>query len=90
MRSRSAILTNTWVGIYHADRPLCRAAIALALTPGKACGRCGSHLAAPLILAGVRTALVQLIATAVVRGLCRSGRAGTFSIDGLGQQDIRR
>ncbi|STS91599.1 quaternary amine uptake ABC transporter (QAT) family, permease [Klebsiella variicola] len=24
------ILTNTWVGIYHADRPLCDAAIALA------------------------------------------------------------
>ncbi len=36
------ILTNTWVGIYHADRPLCDAAIALGMTPGKACGRCGS------------------------------------------------
>ena len=37
------ILTNTWVGIYHADRPLCDAAIALGMTPGKACGRCGSR-----------------------------------------------
>jgi osmoprotectant transport system permease protein len=27
------ILTNTWVGIYHADRTLCDAAIALGMTP---------------------------------------------------------
>ena len=60
------ILTNTWVGIYHADRPLCDAAIALGMTPWQSLWQVRIPLAAPLILAGVRTALVQLIATAVV------------------------
>ncbi|WP_345760388.1 ABC transporter permease [Klebsiella quasipneumoniae] len=45
-------------------------------------------LAAPLILAGVRTALVQLIATAVVAAYAGLGGLGRFLIDGLGQRDI--
>ena len=44
-------------------------------------------LAAPLILAGMRTA-VQLIATAVVAAYAGLGGLGRFLIDGLGQRDI--
>jgi ABC-type nitrate/sulfonate/bicarbonate transport system permease component len=46
------ILTNTWVGIYHADRPLCDAAIALGMTPWQSLWQVRIPLAAPLILAG--------------------------------------
>ena len=77
------ILTNTWVGIYHADRPLCDAAIALGMTPWQSLWQVRIPLAAPLILAGMRTALVQLIAA--YAGL---GGLGRFLIDGLGQRDI--
>ena len=82
------ILTNTWVGIYHADRPLCDAAIALGMTPWQSLWQLRIPLAAPLILAGVRTALVQLIATAVVAAYAGLGGLGRFLIDGLGQRDI--
>jgi osmoprotectant transport system permease protein len=60
------ILTNTWVGIYHADRTLCDAAIALRMTPLQSLWQLRIPLAMPLIFARIRTALLQLIATAVV------------------------
>lgn len=82
------VLTNTWVGIYHADRPLCDAATALGMTPWQSLWQLRIPLAAPLIIAGLRTALVQLIATAVVAAYAGLGGLGRFLIDGLGQRDI--
>lgn len=82
------ILTNTWVGIYHADRTLCDAAIALGMTPLQSLWQLRIPLASPLIFAGVRTALLQLIATAVIAAYAGLGGLGRFLIDGLGQRDI--
>lgn len=82
------ILTNAWVGIYHADRPLCDAATALGMTPWQSLWQLRIPLAAPLIIAGIRTALVQLIATAVVAAYAGLGGLGRFLIDGLGQRDF--
>ena len=82
------ILTNAWVGIYHADRQLCDAAKALGMTPLQSLWQLRIPLAAPLIFAGMRTALVQLIATAVVAAYAGLGGLGRFLIDGLGQRDI--
>lgn len=82
------ILTNAWVGIYHADRPLCDAATALGMTPWQSLWQLCIPLAAPLIIAGIRTALVQLIATAVVAAYAGLGGLGRFLIDGLGQRDF--
>ena len=82
------ILTNTWVGIYHADRTLCDAATALGMTPIQSLWQGRIPLAMPLIFAGVRTALLQLIATAVVAAYAGLGGLGRFLIDGLGQRDI--
>jgi osmoprotectant transport system permease protein len=82
------ILTNTWVGIYHADRTLCDAATALGMTPIQSLWQVRIPLAMPLIFAGVRTALLQLIATAVVAAYAGLGGLGRFLIDGLGQRDI--
>ncbi|MEL0550728.1 ABC transporter permease [Raoultella lignicola] len=82
------ILTNAWVGIYHADRPLCDAATALGMTPWQSLWQLRIPLAAPLIIAGIRTALVQLIATAVVAAFAGLGGLGRFLIDGLGQRDF--
>ncbi|MFJ2975347.1 ABC transporter permease [Kluyvera sp. NPDC087067] len=82
------ILTNTWVGIYHADRTLCDAATALGMTPIQSLWQLRIPLAMPLIFAGIRTALLQLIATAVVAAYAGLGGLGRFLIDGLGQRDI--
>ncbi|WP_445663544.1 ABC transporter permease [Enterobacter soli] len=82
------ILTNTWEGIYHADRTLCDAATALGMTPIQSLWQVRIPLAMPLIFAGVRTALLQLIATAVVAAYAGLGGLGRFLIDGLGQRDI--
>lgn len=82
------ILTNTWVGIYHADRTLCDAAIALGMTPLQSLWQLRIPLVMPLIFAGIRTALLQLIATAVVAAYAGLGGLGRFLIDGLGQRDM--
>jgi len=82
------ILTNTWVGIYHADRTLCDAATALGMTPLQSLWQVRIPLAIPLIFAGIRTALLQLIATAVVAAYAGLGGLGRFLIDGLGQRDM--
>lgn len=81
------MLTNTYVGISYADKALCDAAKAMGMTPLQSLLQVRIPLAMPLIFAGVRTALLQLIATAVVAAYAGLDGLGRFLIDGLGQRD---
>lgn len=81
------MLTNTYVGVSHADQTLCDAAKAMGMTPVQSLLQVRIPLAMPLIFAGVRTALLQLIATAVVAAYAGLDGLGRFLIDGLGQRD---
>lgn len=81
------MLTNTYVGISHADQILCDAAKAMGMTPLQSLLKVRIPLAMPLIFAGIRTALLQLIATAVVAAYAGLDGLGRFLIDGLGQRD---
>jgi len=82
------MLTNTWVGISHADQTLCDAAKAMGMTPLQSLLKIRIPLAMPLIFAGIRTSLLQLIATAVVAAYAGLDGLGRFLIDGLGQRDF--
>jgi len=82
------MLTNTYVGISNADQTLCDAAKAMGMTPLQSLLQVRIPLAMPLIFAGIRTSLLQLIATAVVAAYAGLDGLGRFLIDGLGQRDF--
>lgn len=81
------IVTNAYTGVVNID-PRVRGA-------GQAMGMSGRQLligielplAAPMIAAGMRTAIVQTTATATLAALVGGGGLGRFILDGFGRQD---
>jgi osmoprotectant transport system permease protein len=81
------ILTNTYVGVQQVDRDTVEAASGMGMTGGQVLRRLEVPLAAPLIVTGVRTAVVQVIATATLAALIGGGGLGRFIVDGFAQGD---
>jgi len=84
------ILTNTYVGIQGVDADTIEAARGMGMTGGQILRKLEVPLAAPLIVAGFRTALVQVIATATLAALVAWGGLGRFIIDGFAVRDDAR
>lgn len=82
-----AILTNTYVGVRGVDPDVVQAARGLGLGPWQVLRQVELPLAAPLIAAGLRTAVLQVLATATLAAAIGLGGLGRFLIDGLGAQD---
>jgi osmoprotectant transport system permease protein len=66
------------------------AARGMGMTPMQVLTRVEVPLAAPLILAGVRSALLQVIATATIAAFAGLGGLGRFIIDGFAVSDDAR
>jgi osmoprotectant transport system permease protein len=81
------ILTNTYVGIKGVDPDVVEAARGMGMTERELLLRLESPLAAPLIVAGLRTASVQVVATATLGALAGWGGLGRFIVDGNSQGD---
>jgi osmoprotectant transport system permease protein len=81
------ILTNTYVGIKNVDRDTVEAARGMGMSEGQILARIELPLAAPLVVAGLRTAAVQVIATATLGAFVAWGGLGRFIVDGFAQQD---
>lgn len=81
------ILTNTYVGVRGVDRDIREAARGMGMTSLGVLIRIEIPLAMPLIMAGLRTSAVQIVATATLAALVAWGGLGRFIIDGLAQQD---
>jgi osmoprotectant transport system permease protein len=81
------ILTNTYVGVQQVDPDTVEAARGMGLTGGQVLRRLELPLATPLIITGVRTAAVQVIATATLAAVIAGGGLGRLIIDGLAVQD---
>jgi osmoprotectant transport system permease protein len=81
------ILTNTYVGVKGVDRDALEAARGMGMTEGDLLRRLEIPLAMPLVLAGTRTAAVQVVATATLGALTGWGGLGRFLIDGLAVRD---
>ncbi len=79
------ILTNTYVGIQAVDQDTVEAARGMGLTGRQVLLRLEVPLAMPLIVAGTRTAAVQVVATATLAALIGGGGLGRFIIDGFAQ-----
>ena len=81
------ILTNTYVGIQQVDADTVEAARGMGLTGRQIVRRLEVPLAAPLILTGIRTASVQVVATVTLAALIAGGGLGRPIVDGLATQD---
>jgi osmoprotectant transport system permease protein len=81
------ILTNTYVGVEGVDQDTLEAARGMGMGEGQVLGRLELPLAVPLILAGLRTAAVQVVATATLAALIGWGGLGRFIIDGFATGD---
>jgi osmoprotectant transport system permease protein len=82
------ILLNTEVGIRAIDPTIRDAARGMGMTGWQALWRVEVPLAMPLILAGLRSATGQVIATATIAAYVGLGGLGRFIIDGYSVRDI--
>jgi osmoprotectant transport system permease protein len=80
------ILTNTYVGIQSVDPDTVEAARGMGLSERQVLLRLEMPLAAALIMAGLRTAAVTVVATATLAGFAGGGGLGTFLNSGYAQQ----
>lgn len=80
------IVTNTYVGVAEVDRDLVEAARGMGMTTGQVLSRVEIPLGLPVILAGLRTAAVQVVATATLGAIVGTGGLGRYLIDGIAQR----
>lgn len=81
------ILTNTYVGMEGVDADAVEAARGMGMSERQVLSRVELPLALPLIAAGLRTATVQVVATATLAALVAGGGLGRFVVDGFSTQD---
>lgn len=81
------MVTNTYVGVRSVPADVREAARGLGMTSRQVLARVELPLAAPVVMAGLRTAAVQVVATATLAALTAWGGLGRFIVDGFGQQD---
>jgi osmoprotectant transport system permease protein len=77
------ILTNTYVGIREVDPDVRDAATAMGLTGGQVLRRVELPLAIPVLMAGVRTASIEVVATSTLAAYVSFSDLGTPIIAGL-------
>ncbi len=81
------LLAGAYAGLESVDRATTDAARAIGMTEWQVLGRVEVPLALPLILGGVRAAVLQVIATATIAAYPGLGGLGRFIIDGLAVRD---
>jgi osmoprotectant transport system permease protein len=81
------ILANTYVGMREVDRDVVEAARGMGLSTRQVIGRVELPLALPLVMTGIRTAAVQVVATATLAALLAGGTLGAIIRSGFGTQD---
>lgn len=81
------VLVNTDVGIRGVDAEVVQAARGMGLAEGQVLRRVEVPLALPVILGGIRSATVQVIATTTLGAIFALGGLGRFIVDGIAQND---
>jgi osmoprotectant transport system permease protein len=81
------ILTNTYVGMREVDPDVRDAAKAMGLTGLQVLGRVEAPLALPFVMAGVRTAAIEVVATSTLAAYVGYSDLGTYVISGLDTQN---
>jgi len=81
------ILSSTYAGIRSVDPSAVNAAIGMGMRPVQVLFKAEVPMALPLIIGGLRSALLQVCATATVAAYVGFGGLGRFLIDGLSTND---
>jgi osmoprotectant transport system permease protein len=81
------ILAGTYAGIRSVDRSVVDAAIGMGMRPHEVLLRAELPVALPLIIGGLRSALLQVVATATVAAYAGLGGLGRLLIDGLSRNE---
>jgi osmoprotectant transport system permease protein len=84
------MLTNSYVALREVDPDVKDAAKGMGYRELTQVLRVELPLAVPLLMAGVRTSAVQVVATATLAALIAGGGFGRYIIDGLAQQDYTK
>jgi osmoprotectant transport system permease protein len=82
------MVTNAFVGMRDVDPELRDAARGLGMRDLQVLARVELPNAIPVVMAGIRTSGVQVVATATLAALVGWGGLGRFIIDGLSQRDF--
>ena len=77
------ILTNTYVGVKGVDQDTIEAARGMGMSGGQILRTIEIPLAARLIVSGLRTSSVQVVATATLGAVIASGGLGRYIVDGF-------
>lgn len=80
------ILTSTYVGVKEVDRDMIEAGRGMGMTEVQLLRRVELPMALPVIITGIRTAAVQVVATATLAALVGGGGLGRFIVDGFALQ----
>jgi osmoprotectant transport system permease protein len=81
------ILTNTYVGVQQVERDTVEAARGMGMSERQVLFGLELPLAAPVIMAGLRTAALQVVATATLSALIAGGTLGRYIVDGFATSD---
>lgn len=81
------LLTNTFAGMASVDPDVLDTGRAMGMARRQRLLRVEMPLASPVILAGIRTATVQVVATASLAALVGGGGLGRYVVDGFALQD---
>ncbi|MFI6878704.1 ABC transporter permease [Streptomyces sp. NPDC050400] len=81
------LLTNAYVGMREVDRSVVEAARGMGMSGGQVFARVELPLAYPLVMTGLRSAAVQVIATATLAAMAGEGGLGRIITAGFNLQD---
>ncbi len=81
------ILVNTYAGIQAVDRDLLESARGMGLREGQVLAGVELPIALPVIVGGIRSAAVQVVATATLGAIFGFGGLGRYLVDGVAQND---
>jgi osmoprotectant transport system permease protein len=82
------VVTNSYVGVRSVDPEVREAAEGMGMRGRQVLWKVELPVAMPLIMAGIRTSTVQVVATATLAALVGLGGLGRYLIDGLSQRDL--
>ena len=84
------MVTNSYVALSEVDPDIKEAARGMGYRELAQILRVEIPLAVPLLMAGIRTSAVQVVATATLAALIAGGGFGRYIIDGLDEQDYTK
>jgi osmoprotectant transport system permease protein len=82
------MVTNSYIGVRSVDPEVREAAEGMGMRGRQVLWQVELPVAMPLIMAGIRTSTVQVVATATLAAIVGLGGLGRYLIDGLSQRDL--